>query len=258
MPKFSCNISTLFSEVDFLDRFAAAAAAGFRAVEFHEPYEYESARLADLLRRQGLELVLFNLPMGGDGEAGIACLPDRVNEFADGVGRAIEYAKALGCAQANCLAGIAPAGASRGILVDTMLRNLEFAAREFGRHGLRVLVEPLNARDVPGFLLTGSTDVVALLETVGSPNLLLQYDIYHAQIMEGDIAATIGRLLPRIGHVQFSDNPGRHEPGTGELNFRFLFDRLDALGYRGWVGAEYRPSRSTLESLAWFASYRGR
>jgi hydroxypyruvate isomerase len=236
MPKFSCNISTLFGELGFLDRFAAAAAAGFRAVEFHEPYAHEIARLADLLGRHRLELVLFNLPMGRDDEAGIACLPDRANEFADGLGRAIEYAKALGCAQVNCLAGIAPAAASRGVLVDTLLRNLEFAAGQFGRAGLRLTVEPLNARDVPGFLLTRSNEVAALLETLGAPNLFLQYDVYHAQIMEGDLAATIERLLSRIG--------------------RFLFERLDALGYRGWVGAEYRPSRATLETLEWFAPFR--
>lgn len=258
MPKFSCNISTLFGELGFLDRFAAASDAGFRAVELHEPYGHEIARLGELLGRHGLELVLFNLPMGRDSEAGIACLPDRAGEFADGLGRAIEYAKALGCLQVNCLAGIVPAGASRGTLVDTLLRNLEFAAAELARVGLRLLVEPLNARDVPGFLLTRSSEVVALLDTIGAPNLFLQYDVYHAQIMEGDLAASVARLLPKIGHVQFSDNPGRHEPGTGEINFQFLFERFDALGYGGWVGAEYRPSRSTLESLAWFAPFRAR
>lgn len=259
MPRFACNISTMFGEVEFLDRFAAAAAAGFAAVEFHEPYFYPKQQLGELAAANRLEVALFNLPMGDGaaGEAGIACLPRREAEFREGLGRAIDYAKALGCRQLNCLAGIAPQGEPRAKLLDTLIENLSFAVRALREAGLRLLIEPLNARDVPGFLLTRSSEVVAVVESLGDA-AFLQYDFYHAQVMEGDLAPTLERLLPHIGHVQFSDNPGRHEPGTGEINFPFLFDRLDAVGYRGWVGAEYRPLGSTMASLRWFDPYRRR
>jgi hydroxypyruvate isomerase len=260
MPRFACNISMMFGEVEFLDRLPRAAAAGFRAVEFHEPYAYSKAQLAELLAEHRLEAVLFNLPMGDSqkGEAGIACLPDRKNEFCDGVARAIDFAQALGCRQVNCLAGIAPADLPRATLLDTLVDNLGYAAGELACAGLRLMVEPLNARDVPGFLLNRTTEVIAAIEATSAPNVFLQYDFYHAQVMEGDLAPTLERLLPRIGHVQFSDNPGRHEPGTGEINFAFLFGELDRLGYRGWIGAEYRPSGRTEDSLGWFAPYRDR
>lgn len=259
MPRFACNISMMFEEVGFPDRFARAAAAGFRAVEFHEPYAYPKSRLAELVGEHRLEVALFNLPMGdgGQGEAGIACLPDRKSEFRDGVARAIGYAEALGCRQINCLAGISPPAAARAALMEVLVENLAYAAGELGRAGVRLLVEPLNARDVPGFLLNRSGEAIAAIEATGSPNLFLQYDFYHAQVMGEDLASVLERLLPRIGHVQFSDNPGRHEPGTGEIDFPFLFDRLDQLGYRGWVGAEYRPSAGTEASLGWYRSYRG-
>lgn len=249
----------LFDEVGFLDRFARAAAAGFRAVEFHEPYAYPKLHLAERLAQHRLEVVLFNLPMGDGekGEAGVACLPDRKQEFRDGVAHAIDYAQALGCGQLNCLAGIAPAGAPRAALFDVLIENLAYAAGELARAAMCLMVEPLNARDVPGFLLNRSSEVIAAIAATGAPNIFLQYDFYHAQIMEGNLAPTLERLLPQIGHVQFSDNPGRHEPGTGEINFPFLFDRLDQLGYRGWVGAEYRPSGHTEGSFDWYRRYRG-
>jgi hydroxypyruvate isomerase len=260
MPRFACNVSMMFGEVEFLDRFAAAAAAGFRAVEFHEPYSYHKAQLAELLAKHRLEAVLFNLPMGDGekGEAGIACLPDRKPEFRDGIARAIDFAQALGCRQLNCLAGIAPAGRPRAALIDTLIENLHYAAGELARAGLRLMVEPLNDQDVPGFLLNRPGEAIAAIAAARAANAFLQYDFYHAQVMEGNLAATLERLLPRIGHVQFSDNPGRHEPGTGEINFAFLFGELDRLGYGGWVGAEYRPSGRTEDSLGWFDPYRAR
>lgn len=259
MLKFACNISTLFGEVEFFDRFARAAAAGFPAVEFHEPYAYQKDRLADLVAEHRLAVALFNLPMGSaaEREAGIACLPDRKGEFRDGVGRAIEYARALGCRQLNCLAGIAPAGVPHSKLIALLTENLAFAAEALDRAGMRLMVEPLNGRDVPGFVLTRSSDVIAAIEATGSRNVFLQYDFYHAHVMGEDIALTVERQLSQIGHVQFSDHPGRHEPGTGDIDFSALFGQLDRLGYSGWVGAEYRPSAGTDASLGWYRPYRG-
>jgi hydroxypyruvate isomerase len=256
MPKFSCNISMLYGEVGFLDRFARAAAAGFRGVEFHQPYEHPPERLAALLAENALECVLFNLAMGGPGEAGIACLPDRRGEFREGVGRAIDYARAMGCRQMNCLAGIAPAGAAHGALRDVFVDNLAFAAAALDRAGLQLVVEPLNNRDVPGFLLSRSDEMVAAMDAVGAANLRLQFDLYHADMMGEDLEATLARLLPRIGHIQFSDNPGRHEPGTGNIDIMARLAQLDALGYDGWVGAEYRPRGATEASLGWFTPQR--
>ncbi len=258
MPKFSCNISMLYAEVGFLDRFAPAAAAGFRGIEFHQPYDHPPERIAALLAENALDCVLFNLPMGGPDEAGIACLPDRRGEFRDGVGCAIHYARALGCRQLNCLAGVAPAGTAHGALRDVFVDNLVFAAAELGRAGLQLVVEPLNSRDVPGFLLSRSDEMVAVMDAVGAPNLRLQFDLYHADVMGEDLEANLARLLPRIGHVQFSDNPGRHEPGTGNIDIMARLAQLDALGYEGWVGAEYRPRGATETSLGWFTPQRKR
>jgi hydroxypyruvate isomerase len=253
MPRFCANLSLLFTEHPFAERWAAAARAGFRGVECHFPYGEPAAVLAEELRRNGLEQVLFNLPPGdwAAGERGIACLPDRVAEFEDGVGRAIAYARALDCRRINCLAGIAPAGAERGELLAVMERNLRFAARALAREKIELLVEPINDRDMPGFLLNRSADTLALIERVGEPNVKLQYDVYHMQIMEGDLARTLQRELPRIGHVQIADNPGRHEPGSGEINYPFLFDWLDRIGYTGWVSAEYIPAGDTAAGLGW-------
>ena len=253
MPRFCANLSLLFTEHPFVERWAAAARAGFRGVECHFPYAEPAAVLAEELRRNGLEQVLFNLPPGdwAAGERGIACLPDRVAEFEDGVGRAIAYARALGCRRINCLAGIAPAGAERSELLVVMERNLRFAARALAQENIVLLVEPINDRDMPGFLLNRSADTLALIERVGEPNVKLQYDVYHMQIMEGDLARTLQRELPRIAHVQIADNPGRHEPGSGEINYPFLFDWLDRIGYTGWVSAEYVPAGDTAAGLGW-------
>lgn len=253
MPRFCANLSLLFTEHPFVERWAAAAHAGFRGVECHSPYAEPAAVLAEEVRRHGLEQVLFNLPPGdwAAGERGIACLPDRVTEFEDGVGRAIDYARALGCRRINCLAGIAPAGAERAELLSVMERNLRFAARALARENIELLVEPINDRDMPGFLLNRSADTLALIERVGEPNVKLQYDVYHMQIMEGDLARSLQRELPRIGHVQIADNPGRHEPGSGEINYPFLFDWLDRIGYTGWVSAEYIPAGDTAAGLGW-------
>lgn len=253
MPRFCANLSLLFTEHPFVERWAAAARAGFCGVECHFPYAEPAAALAEELRRNGLEQVLFNLPPGdwAAGERGIACLPDRVAEFEDGVGRAIAYARTLGCRRINCLAGIAPAGAERGELLAVMERNLRFAARALARENIELLVEPINDRDMPGFLLNRSADTLALIEGVGEPNVKLQYDVYHMQIMEGDLARTLQRELQRIGHVQIADNPGRHEPGSGEINYPFLFDWLDRIDYTGWVSAEYIPAGETTAGLGW-------
>jgi hydroxypyruvate isomerase len=243
----------LFNEVPFLDRFAAAAAAGFRGVEFLFPYEYEPEALADLLRANGLELVLHNLPAGdwAGGERGIATLPGRQDEFRASVDTAIRYATALGCPQVNCLAGI-PKGvepaAARRVFVD----NLSYAAPVLADAGIRLLIEAINNRvDIPGFFLNNTRQAIEIIEEVGSDNLYFQYDIYHMQIMEGDLARTIEANLPRIAHIQLADNPGRNEPGTGEINYPFLFQFLDRIGYQGWIGCEYKPKGGTADGLGW-------
>jgi len=257
MPlQFSANLSFLFQEHDCLDRFCAAARAGFSGVEFHFPYAYEKAALAEVALTSGVEVVLFNLPAGhwAVGERGIACQPERKAEFQDGVGSAIEYAEALGCTRLNCLAGI-PSGPS-GKAVDTLVDNLKFAAAVTQRAGIRLMLEPLNTRDTPGFLISTTTQTMQIIDAVGSKNLFLQYDLYHAQVMEGDLTRTVETLLPRIGHIQLADNPGRHEPGTGEINFTFVLSRLQQLGYAGWIGCEYKPRGNTLDSFAWLEPYR--
>jgi hydroxypyruvate isomerase len=248
----------LFGEVEFLDRFGAAARAGFRGVEFLFPYPFPREALRERLERHRLTQVLHNLP-GGDwaqGERGIACLPDRVGEFQDGVGLAVEYARALGCAQLNCLAGIAPGGVAEERIRATLVSNLRFAAGLLGEAGIRLLVEPINTRDIPGFYLCHTAQALEIIEEVGAANLALQYDAYHMQVMEGDLAATIERHLGRIAHVQIADNPGRHEPGTGEINYPFLLAHLDRLGYQGWVGCEYKPAGTTEAGLGWMAPWR--
>ena len=260
MPRFSANLSMLFQEHDFLDRFDAAARAGFKGVEYLGPYDHAPDEVAARLKRNGLTQVLFNVPSGNwaGGERGIAVLPDRVDEFRAGVDKAITYAKTLGCGQINCLAGIAPAGADRARLEETFVANLKFAAEKLGQAGVKLLVEPINTRDIPGFFLTNTKQGLDILEKVGSPNLYLQYDIYHMQIMEGDLARTIEANLSRIAHIQLADNPGRHEPGTGEINYPFLYDFIDGLGYTGWIGAEYKPKAGTEAGLGWFREFAGK
>jgi hydroxypyruvate isomerase len=246
----------LFTEHGFLDRFDAAARAGFEAVEYVGPYDYPAEVVAARLKKNGLTQALFNLPAGDwtAGERGIAVLPDRVEEFRRGVDTAIGYAKALDCAQLNCLAGIAPPDIDRETLGATLVDNLSYAAAKLEQAGIRLLVEPINQRDIPGFFLGTSRQALALMDRVGSDNLFLQYDIYHMQVMEGDLARTIETNLERIAHIQIADNPGRHEPGTGEINYSFLFAHIDRLGYSGWVGAEYKPRAETETGLGWFGA----
>lgn len=244
MPRFCANLGFLFTEVDFLERFERAARAGFHGVEYMSPYEYEPAVLQALLQEYGLTQVLFNLPAGdwAGGERGLAALPGREAEFRDGVDRAIAYAQALGCTRVNALAGIPPAACDAQEVLSTFVSNLRYAAPRLAKAGVRLLIEPINSRvDMPGFWLDTPTKALSLMAAVGEPNLWLQYDIYHAQIMEGDLARTIENNITRIDHFQIADNPGRHEPGTGEINYGYLFGLIDRLGYDGWVGCEYRP-----------------
>jgi hydroxypyruvate isomerase len=253
MTRLAANLTMMFNEVDFPDRFGAAAKAGFNGVEYLFPYAYPKEQLVELLLTHRLTQVLHNLPAGdwAAGERGIACLPDRVGEFEDGVGRAIDYATALGCTQVNCLSGIAPSGADPGKIRSTFVANLRFAADKLARAGIRLLIEPINTFDIPGFFLARTRQALDLIRDTGSTNLFVQYDIYHMQRMEGELANTIQRNLAQIAHLQLADNPGRNEPGTGEINYRFLFGHLDAIGYDGWIGCEYKPKGSTIDGLGW-------
>ena len=254
MPRFAANLTMLFTELPFLDRFEAAAKAGFKGVEFLFPYPFAKDDIAVRLRDFALTPVLHNLPAGDwdAGERGIAILAGREAEFRAGVPRAIEYASALGCAQVNCLVGIAPKDATDARLRATLVENLRFGADALAKAGIRLLIEPINTLDIPGFYLNRTRQAAALIEEVGSSNLFIQYDIYHMQIMEGDLARTIEAHLPKIAHLQLADNPGRHEPGTGEINYPFLYGHLDRIGYSGWIGCEYKPRASTMAGLGWF------
>ena len=256
MPQFAANLTMLFTEEPFIDRFEAAAKAGFKAVEFLFPYAHTAQQVRNAALEAGVQIVLHNLPAGDwdAGERGIACLPDRVNEFREGVARAIEYATALGVTQLNCLAGKAPAGADPAVLRATLVENLRYAAAQLGAHSIRLLIEPINTFDIPGFYLHGTAQALALMDEVGSDNLFLQYDIYHMQRMEGELAATMQKHLPRIAHIQLADNPGRNEPGTGEINYAFLFQHLDRIGYTGHIGCEYKPKTTTTAGLGWLAA----
>jgi len=257
MPRFAANLSMLFTELDFLDRFAAAAEAGFRGVEYMSPYDFDAGELKRRLEDNDLEQVLHNLPAGNwaAGDRGIACLPDRVAEFREGVGRAVEYATTLGCRQLNCLAGKVSNGHDPQELRATLVSNLSYAASELAKADLTLLVEAINTRDIPGFVISGTTQARDIVEEVGAANLGLQYDIYHMQIMEGDLARTIEENLDLIRHLQLADNPGRHEPGSGEINYPFLFEHLDRIGYEGWIGCEYAPATTTIEGLGWLKAY---
>ncbi|PZP94812.1 MAG: hydroxypyruvate isomerase [Variovorax paradoxus] len=253
MPRFAANLTMLFTEVPFLDRFELAAGAGFQAVEFLFPYAFPVHEIRSRLHSNGLTLVLHNLPAGNwdAGERGIACLPDRVEEFRKGVAEAISYAQALGVKQLNCLAGKAPAGEKDAVLRSTLVSNLRYAAGELKTAGLDLLIEPINTYDIPGFYVNSTAQGVALIQEVGASNLFLQYDIYHAQRMEGELSATLEKNFGLIKHVQLADNPGRNEPGTGEINYPHMFKLLDRLGYEGWIGCEYKPATSTKAGLAW-------
>jgi hydroxypyruvate isomerase len=257
MPRFAANLTMLYNEHPFLDRFAAAHADGFKAAEFLFPYTFAKEQIAETLHYHGLQQVLHNLPAGNwdAGERGIACLPGRTGEFQDGVGRAIEYATALACPQVNCLAGIAPTGADDDRVHATLVDNLKFAASKLAAAGIRLLIEPVNDKDIPGFWLNYADQAVSLIDEVGSNNLFVQYDLYHQQRMSGELASTFRRLKDRIAHIQVADNPGRNEPGTGEINYPYLFDALDREGYTGWIGCEYKPKTTTSEGLGWAVAY---
>ena len=258
MPRFSANVSMLFAEVELPGRFDAAARAGFKAVEIQFPYAFDKDMLAERASRAGVEVVLINLTAGDleKGDRGIACLPARVGEFRDALGQGIEYARALGCPQMNCLAGCPTGRIDVAKLRETFISNLRFAAGELSRAGIDLLIEPVNTRTFPGSYLKNSGQAIAIMDEANLPNLKLQYDLFHMQIMEGDLAKTIEACLPRIGHMQFADVPGRHEPGSGEIHFPYLFDWIDSIGYSGWIGAEYVPAAGTEAGLAWFQRYR--
>jgi hydroxypyruvate isomerase len=257
MPKLAANLTMLFNEVGFLERFGEAAKAGFKGVEFLFPYAFEAGQIAEQLDKHKLELVLHNLPAGNweAGERGIACHPARKAEFQDGVGKAIEYAKALGVGQLNCLVGIKPQDVTDGQAYGTVVDNLKFAAAALKGENIRLLVEPINTFDIPGFYLSGTEQALGIIRETGSDNIRVQYDIYHMQRMEGELAATIKANLPMIGHIQLADNPGRFEPGTGEINYRYLFGMLDEIGYTGWIGCEYKPKAGTTAGLGWIAAH---
>ena len=254
MPRLAANLSMLFPELDFLERFAAARAAGFRHVEYQFPYAYSADDVAAAAREAGVAVVLHNLPPGdpAKGERGMAALPGREAEFREGVEQAVSYASAVRCPRLNCLAGLAPVDEDH---LRALVANVRYAARRLGEVGIQLMLEAINTRSVPGFFLTGSQQVIDVLNAAGEGNAFLQYDVFHMQIMEGDLACTIERHLGRIGHIQIADVPQRHEPGTGEINFPFLLGHLDRIGYSGWVGCEYNPRGDTLEGLTWAKPY---
>ena len=257
MPKFSVNLTMLFQEVLFMERFAAAAKAGFKAVEFMFPYDYTIRELQHILAAHGQKIVLFNLPAGNwaAGDRGIAVDPARRGEFLAGVHTAVEYAKALQVPQVNCLVGKRLTDVPVADQRRTMVENLRFAAEALGQAGVKLLVEPLNCRDMPGFTLNTTAQVLEIIEEVGHDNVFLQYDVYHAQRMEGELAGILRTSLPKIAHIQIADNPGRHQPGTGEINYRWLLDDFDNAGYQGYVGLEYIPATDSRSSFEWITEY---
>ncbi len=258
MPRFAANLSMMYAEHAFLDRFAAAARDGFGAVEFLFPYDWPAATLAAALRDNGLQQVLFNAPPGdfAGGERGLAGLPGREDEFRSGFARALDYAAALGCPRVHIMAGLVPAGADHASMRPLYLANLAWAAERASGAGVDVLIEPINTRDIPGYLLNRQDDAHAVVAAVGAANLKVQMDLYHCQIVEGDVAMKLRAYLPggRVGHLQIAGVPDRHEPDAGELNYRFLFDLIDTLGYDGWIGCEYRPAAATSSGLDWLRS----
>ena len=256
MPKLAANLTMLFNEVPFMERFEKASNAGFKGVEFLFPYAFSASEIKQKLDHHQLKLVLNNLPAGDwdAGERGIACLPDRVEEFRSGVAKAIEYAHTLGTPQLNCLAGKAPAGVESKVLRETFISNLQFAANELQKVNIRLLIEPINTFDIPDFFLSKTQQAIEIIDEVNSSNLFVQYDIYHAQRMEGELANTIEKYLSKIAHIQLADNPGRNEPGTGEINYPYLFKLIDRLGYKGWIGCEYKPLSNTESGLGWMQS----
>lgn len=259
MTNFCPNLSTLFTEHAFLDRFDAAADAGFQGVECQFPYAETAHSIEQRLLANNLQFVLHNLPAGDwdAGERGIACLPDRVDEFREGVDQAIEYATLLDCKQLNVLSGLAPEGVCVDKLNETLISNIRYAANCLKPLGIKLLIEAINTQDVPGFFVNNTMQTLQLIDALGAEcdNVFVQYDIYHMQIMEGNLAKTMIDNLDQIGHIQLADNPLRHEPGTGEINFPFLFETLDSQGYEGWIGCEYFPKSDTISGLSWIENY---
>jgi 2-dehydrotetronate isomerase len=257
VPKFAANLSFIFQEVGFLERFAAAAACGFKGVEYLSPYEHPPEVIAEQLNRHGLEQALFNMPPGdwAAGERGIAALPEREPEFHAGVETALTYAKATNCRLVHAMAGLVPDGGDRAAAQRAYVANLRHAAERLAPEGVTVIIEPINNRDIPGYYLNTTTQAMQVIDAVGHPNLQLQLDLYHVQIMEGDLAHRIRALAGHYPHVQIAGNPGRHEPDVGEINYPFLFDLFDELGYSGWIGCEYRPKGETAAGLGWAKRY---
>jgi 2-dehydrotetronate isomerase len=257
VPKFAANLSFIFQEVEFLDRFAAAARSGFKAVEYLTPYDHSPEAIAEQLSRHDLEQALFNMPPGdwAAGERGIGALPGREQEFRDGVETALVYAKATNCRMLHAMAGVLPGGRDLAEAERTYRANLRHAADRLAAAGLTLVIEPINTRDIPGYFLNTTTQAMSVIEGVGRPNLKLQLDLYHVQIMEGDLAYRIRTLAGHYPHVQIAGNPGRHEPDVGEINYPFLFDLLDELGYAGWIGCEYRPKSETTAGFGWARRY---
>jgi hydroxypyruvate isomerase len=257
MPRFAANVSMMFGEWEFLDRFEQAARAGFRAVEMTFPYAAAKKDIATRVRDAGLSVALHNVPPGDfdRGDRGMACLPGREAEFRDSLKMALEYATELGVPCLHCMAGVVPPDAERIELHQCFVENLSFAAAEAKKAGVKLLLEPINVRDIPNYFLNFTEQAVAIIDDVDSDNLFLQFDLYHRQVMQGDLAPTMARVLDVTAHMQIADTPGRHEPGSGEINFPFLFAEMDRLGYAGWVGCEYRPRAGTLEGLGWITPY---
>jgi len=253
MPRFAANLSMMFQEIGFLDRFDAAARAGFRGVEFLFPYDHAPAVIAERLEKNRLSLALFNSVPGdwAGGERGLAALPGREPEFRDGVDQAIVYARATKCPLIHTMAGLWPEGRDKAEGERTYIDNLRWAADRAASAGLTCVIEPINTRDIPGYFLNYTGQAMRLIAAVGRPNLQLQLDLYHVQIMEGDLAAKVRSLAGRYPHVQIAGNPGRHEPDVGEINYPYLFDLFDEIGYRGWIGCEYRPRGDTIAGLGW-------
>ncbi|WP_414441128.1 2-oxo-tetronate isomerase [Burkholderia sp. 22PA0106] len=257
MPRFAANLSMMYTEHPFLERFAAAARDGFKAVEYLFPYEFDAAELKTRLSDAGLVQALFNAPPGdwAAGERGFAALPGREDEFRHAVDTALDYARTIGNDKLHVMAGLVPADADRARHRDTYVHNLAYAAEAAHAAGLLVVIEPINTRDIPGYFLNRQDDAQAICRDVGAPNLRVQFDCYHCQIVEGDIAMKLKRDFAGIGHIQIAGVPDRHEPDLGELNYPYLFEQIDALGYDGWIGCEYRPKAGTSDGLGWLRPY---
>jgi hydroxypyruvate isomerase len=257
MPKFAANLTMLFTEVPFMERFESARNAGFSAIEYLFPYEFEAVELKAQLRQNRLTQVLFNIPAGKweEGERGIAANPERVEEFRAGVAKAVEYALELGVCGLNCLAGKRIRGYDDTTQWSTLVGNVRYTAKVLQEKGLRLMVEPINHFDIPGFLLNRIDQALKLIDDAGMPNVFVQYDVYHAQREEGELAATLRKHIDKIGHIQIADNPGRHQPGTGEINYPFIFKEIDALEYRGHVGLEYVPIPDSRSSFGWITEF---